>query len=173
MSLCKFVKRLTYNLGLFLPALVYVSGVALAAKPDLTGLGYQQNLGASLPMSLVFHDEQGEALTLRSAVDGRPALLILGYFACPSLCGAIRDDTLSAINRTNLVAGRDYSLLFLSIDAKETSPMAASAKADDLRSYPTVGAAIGWRFLTGRQEDIDAVEQAVGFHARYDAALKQ
>ncbi len=144
-----------------------------AAPPDLSGLGYQQQPGAALPLQRSFHDDSGRAVTLGEAIGKRPTLLILGYYACPSLCGVIRDDALSAISRASLVAGKDYTLVFLSIDPTETPAMAASAKAADLRDYPTGGAEIGWRFLTGEPADVAAVEASTGFHSRYSAELKQ
>ena len=146
---------------------------ASAEAPDLTGLGYQPQIGASLPLDRHFLDERGQPTDLRSVIDGQPTLLILGYYACPSLCGLVRDDTLSAISRTKLVAGRDYRLAFLSIDAAETPKLAADAKNTDLQRYPSPGATTAWAFLTAHQADIEAVETAVGFHARYSAALKQ
>ena len=146
---------------------------ATAARPDVTGLGYQQRIGTLLPLDLRFRDEQGQVVDLRSTLHGQPTLLVLGYYACPSLCGLIRDDTFSAISRAGLTAGRDYRLIFLSIDAAETPSLAAAAKDADLKEHPSPGAATAWTFLTGHQPDIDAVESAVGFHARYSAALQQ
>ena len=130
-------------------------------------------MGAILPLDRHFQNERGQTVDLRSAINGQPTFLILGYYACPSLCGLVRDDTLSAISRASLVAGRDYRLVFLSIDPAETPDLAAKAKTSDLERYPAPGAATAWAFLTGHQPDIDTVENAVGFHARYSVALKQ
>ena len=146
---------------------------AQAAPPDLSGLGYQERLGVEVPLESVFQSSDGIAVTLSDVLSRRPTLLILGYFSCPSLCGVIRDNALSAISRTSLVAGRDYTLVFLSIDHTETPVMAADAKALNLQQYPTPGARQGWQFLTGAQSNISKVEAAVGFHARYSNELKQ
>lgn len=146
---------------------------ALAAAPDLTGLGYRPQLGALLPLERQFRTDTDRVVDLRSAIANKPTLLILGYYACPNLCGLIRDDAISAVSRAGLVAGRDYKLVFLSIDATEIPATAASAKTADLRDYPSDGDTTGWVFLTGRQPDIDAVERSVGFHARYSLALRQ
>ena len=51
--------------------------------------------------------------------------------------------------------------------------MAAGAKLADELEYPPVGDKNAWAFTTARQVDIDAVENAVGFRARYSATLKQ
>jgi protein SCO1/2 len=71
-----------------------------------------------------------------------------------------------------LVAGRDYSLIVLSIDPAETSANAAAAKAGDLQRYPSPGAAQNWHFLTGAANAVQAVADAAGFHARSDPARK-
>ena len=72
-----------------------------------------------------------------------------------------------------MTAGRDYSLVALSIDPSETSADAAAAKADDLQRYPAPGAAQNWHFLTGTADAVQAVADAVGFHDRFDPELKQ
>ena len=72
-----------------------------------------------------------------------------------------------------MTAGRDYSLVALSIDPAETSADAAAAKADDLQRYPAPGAVQNWHFLTGTADAVQAVADAVGFHDRFDPELKQ
>jgi len=72
-----------------------------------------------------------------------------------------------------MTAGRDYSLVALSIDPSETSADATAAKADDLRRYDATGAEQNWHFLTGTADAVQAVAGAVGFHDRFDPELKQ
>ena len=146
---------------------------ARAAPPDVSGIGYEQRLGRSLPLAARFADQSGQAVTLRDIVRDKPVVLALGYFACPALCGLIRDDLFSALSQTGLRAGTDYRLVFLSIDPAETPADAARAMRTDLAAYPTAAAGSGWEFLTGRKQDIEAVEHAVGYHSRYDLSLKQ
>lgn len=85
----------------------------------------------------------------------------------------VRDDALSALSRTTLRPGRDYALAMLTIDPAETPQDAAASRADALRRYPVAGAAAGWHYLTGPASSLLAIEDAAGFHARYDAGLKQ
>ena len=166
------VSRADRSLTAYIQLWVVVLGLlstgwpAFALPPDLTGLGYQLRPGVLLPLDRQFQTETKHLANLRSLINHKPAILILGYYACPSLCGVIRNDALSAISRTRLVAGRDYRLLFLSIDAAETPAMAASAKGTDQQEYPSLDVTEASVFLTARQPDIDAVENAVGFHAR-------
>ena len=80
---------------------------------------------------------------------GKPMILALGYFHCPNLCGVVRADLYNALAQSRMTAGRDYTLVALSIDPAETSADAAAAKASDLARYPLPGAAQDWHFLTG------------------------
>ena len=144
-----------------------------AAPPDLGGIVYEQRLGGALPMTRHFREQDGHDVRLGDLVRDRPTVLALGYFACPSLCGLIRDDLFAALAQSGLRAGADYQLVFLSIDAAETASDAATAMRSDLRDYPSPGEAAGWHFLTGWPDDIAAVEDAVGYRSRYDLSLKQ
>lgn len=146
---------------------------AAAAAPDVSDIVFQQRLGQTLPLDASFVDQVGLPVQLRDLVHDRPTVLALGYYACPALCGLVRDDLLTGLAQTGLVAGRDYTLLFVSIDPAERPTDAARAMADDLRDNPVPGAPAGWAFLTGSEAEIAAVEQAVGYSSRFDAALKQ
>ena len=147
--------------------LLIMPRVALAAsKADLSGIAYEQRLGATIPLHQMFRDESGAAARLIDFVDGKPFVLVLGYFHCPNLCGVVRADLFDALRDSGLTAGRDYSLAALSIDPSETSADAAAAKAWDLRRHPTPGAARDWHFLTGTADATQAISNAVGFHGR-------
>ena len=167
------VKRRAWSGCLAALSLMLGTPAARAAPPDLGGVVYEQRLGATVPMMRHFAAQDGRDVRLGALVRARPTVLALGYFACPSLCGLIRDDLFAALAQSGLRAGADYQLVFLSIDPSETAADATAAMRSDLRDYPTPGAAAGWHFLTGRRDDIEAVEAAVGYRSRYDLSLKQ
>ncbi len=140
------------------------------AAPDIAGIGFHPRPGATLPLDAPFRDEDGRAIRLGDILHGRPAIIALGYYHCPNLCGVVRADLFSALARSGLRAGTDYSVVALSIDPTETVRDAAAAKAGDLARFAMPGAAGAWHFLTGRSE---AVQQAVGYASRWDEQLKQ
>ena len=147
--------------------------IAVRAAPDTEGLGFESRLGAQIPMGTTLRDERGAPVPLSAVADGAPLVLALGYFHCPSLCGVVREDALSALTRAGLRPGTDYRLLVLGIDPAETPADAARAKEGALSRYDEAGAEANWRFLTAPEPAIQAVASAAGFRFRFDPAIKQ
>ena len=152
---------------------VCVLPAAAPALSDLGNFAFDQKLGNQVPLAIFFRDESGETVRLADFIHGMPAILVLGYFHCPNLCGIVRDDLFSALQRTGMVAGRDYTLVAFSIDPRETSEDAREARQQDVARYTAPGAVGAWHFLTGNLSAVEAIEHAVGFRSRFDPALKQ
>jgi protein SCO1/2 len=162
------------RLRLLILLLIAAPRIALGASmPDFSGLAYEQKLGNQIPLQDVFRDEAGRSVRLSDLLGGKPLILALGYFHCPNLCSVVRADLFDALHHSGMTAGRDYSLVALSIDPSETGADANTAKADDLQRYPAPGAVQNWHFLTGTPDAIQRVADAVGFHDRFDPELKQ
>ena len=121
----------------------------------------------NFPSTPCFSDETGRSAPLRDLLGGKPAVLALVYFHCPNLCGIVRTDLFDALAKTGMIAGRDYTLIALSIDPSETVADAKAAKADDLSRYPLPGGEQASHFLTGSADSVRAIADAVGFRDRY------
>jgi protein SCO1/2 len=158
-------------LGALLP--LTLIGTAAASPPDLRDITYTQRLGNTLPLQTSLRNEQGASVRLADLMHGKPLILALGYFQCPNLCGVVRADLFHALGNSELVGGRDYALVNISIDPAETSSDAASAKAEDIAHFPAAGADAGWHFLTGPTAAVQSIADAVGFHDRFDIQLRQ
>lgn len=130
----------------------------------------EQRLGEQVPLDLKFFDETGREVTLRELIDGKPVLLNLVYYECPMLCNLTMDGLVRSVNNVTLDAGKDYTILTVSIDPSETPALAAQAKRSAIKRYSRSGAADGWHFLTGREESIRKLADAVGFEYAYDPA---
>jgi protein SCO1/2 len=61
------------------------------------------------------------------------------------------------------VPGKDFDVVFVSIDPSETPEIAAKEKALYIKRYGHPETANGWHFLTGQQPAIDSLTSAVGF----------
>jgi protein SCO1/2 len=153
---------------LFALLLMMLYGQRAQAATDLSNFAYDQHPGAQLPLTVPLKDAFGHGITLGQVLAHRPAILALGYFHCPNLCGLVRDDLMNALGRLN--APRTYSLVVLSIDPAETPADALSAqRADSARFEP----AADWDYLTGSEQAVRSITDAVGFRSRFDPASKQ
>ncbi len=141
---------------------------AVAPPPDLLArVGFEPRLGAQLPLDLVFRDAHGVTLRLGQALEGRPALLVPGYYYCANLCGVVRAGVAQAVTASGLVPGEQFNLLLFSIDPHESPADAAAAQQSDARAHPF--AHVGrWRYLIGAPAASAALSQALGFRYLFD-----
>lgn len=140
-------------------------------------LGYvaiEQRLNQQVPLQLSFRDEAGKTVLLGNFFKpGKPVILSLVYFNCSLLCSQVLAEMAHTMNRLRFDAGKDFEVVTVSFDPRETAPMAANAKAKYLAMYSRPGAENGWHFLTGDQTSITALADAVGFHYSWDPRTKQ
>jgi len=141
--------------------------------PGLTHVGIEQNLNEQIPPNLTFRDETGKAVQLSDYFGKRPLILNLVYYQCPMLCGEVLSGLVSALRVLKFDVGKDFDVLTISFDPKETPEMAVAKKGEFLKRYGRAGAAEGWHFLTGPQASIDALTKAAGFQYEYDAKTGQ
>jgi protein SCO1/2 len=132
--------------------------------PDiLSKVGIAQRLNEQLPLSLTFTDDAGKQVQLASYFGKKPAILALVYYQCPMLCSEELNGLTSALQMVSFVPGKDFSVIVISIDPTETTDLAAAKKRGYLKRYGHPETAAGWHFMTGTQENIDALTKAVGF----------
>ena len=136
--------------------------------PGLKHVGIEQRLNQQIPPDLVFVDETGQEVHLRDYFGKKPLILNLVYYQCPMLCGEVLSGLESALRVLKFDVGKEFDVLTVSFDPKETPQMAMAKKAEFLKRYGRPGAAEGWHFLTGPQSSIDALTQAAGFQYEYD-----
>ena len=63
----------------------------------------------------------------------------------------------------NFTPGKDFDVLVISIDPSEGTDLAAAKKRSYLKRYGHPETADGWHFMTGTQQNIDALTKTVGF----------
>ena len=144
------------------------------APPGLEGVGIDQRLNEQVPLDLTFKDEQGKTVRLGDYfVAGRPVILNLVYYQCPMLCTEVLNGLTSALKVIRFVPGKEFEVVTVSIDPRETPALAANKKEMYIKKLGNPEAAKGWHFLTGEQSQIAALASAVGWRYRYDAKLDQ
>jgi cytochrome c oxidase subunit II len=139
-----------------------------AAPQVLTEVGIDEQLGGQIPLDLRFRDENGRELTLASLFPGdRPAVLSLNYSDCPMLCTLVLNGLIDGLQELSWTPGREFDVISVSIDPLETPQRARLTKQRYLRDYGRPETAAGWHFLTGTQENIQRLAEAVGFRYKY------
>jgi protein SCO1 len=146
---------------------------AVVLPEALQGIGIEQKLNAQIPLDLKFRDETGRQVRLGNYFGSKPVLIALVYFECPMLCTQILNGVESSLRAVAFTPGREFEVVAVSFDPKDSPEIAAAKKANYMRRYGRPGAEKGWHFLTGGEESIKALTEAVGFHYRWDAATSQ
>jgi protein SCO1/2 len=139
----------------------------------LQEVSISQNLNARIPPELVFRDETGKSVRLGDYWGRKPIVLSLVYFDCPALCTEVLNGELRTMRSISLDLGKDFEAVTVSFEPKDTSALAKAKRDVYAGQYGRPGAAEHWHFLTGEQQSIDALTQAVGFHYAYDSAGRQ
>lgn len=133
-----------------------------------------EHLGEKIDLDLTFKNEAGETVALRSLVaNGKPLLLTMAYYSCPSLCNFHLNGLTDAFKKMKQPLGDEFNFAAVSIEPKETPEMAATKKAAYMEVYDRPEGAKGWHFLTGEQANITALAKQVGFGYRWDEEAKQ
>jgi protein SCO1 len=154
-------------------ALVARGAGAEQRPPVLREIGFDQRLGESVPLDLAFRNEAGETIRLGDYFGKKPVVLSLNYYACPMLCTVTLSGLASALNIISMTAGKEFEVVTVSFDPKETHELAAAKKKTYMERYKRPGAAEGWHFLTGDAAPIAALTRAVGFRYVWDPDTKQ
>jgi protein SCO1/2 len=177
---CSFTDwwRASVPFALFPAACIFLTAASLSfgqyQPPKVTqGVTIQQKLNSPMPLDLLFKDETGRTVPLRTYFGEMPVVLSPVYFKCPSLCPMSLRETVNGLRRLSLQAGRDYEVVVVSFDPADTPATAAQKKAEYAKQFDKPGFDIGWHFLTGSQESISKLTSAIGFQYRWDAASKQ
>jgi protein SCO1/2 len=150
-------------------------GIKNETPAELQGVDIVEHLGGSLPPDAMFRDTEGRPVKLGDFFDGkRPTLFVFAYHTCPMLCSLVLDAAVKSLNDVAWTVGREFDVVSLSIDPKDTPETATKKRAQVVASYPRArGDTQGWHFLVGDETNIRKVTDAVGFEYRYDARQKQ
>ncbi|MCH8275307.1 MAG: SCO family protein [Armatimonadetes bacterium] len=152
-------------LGLLWHHPVYAQSPAVNLSTDV---GLDQRLGEQVPLDVTFRDEAGRTVTLGDYLGDRPVVLGLVYYRCPMLCNQVLNGMLKVLRVVKYDVGKEFDVVLVSIDPRETPDVAAAKKESYVRSYSRPGAEEGWHFLTGDEAAIQRVAQAVGYRYVYD-----
>jgi len=146
------------------------------AEPEpsiLRGVGIDQRLDEQLPLDTPFRDESGREVRLGEYFGEKPVILSLVYYQCPMLCTLVLNGLASALDVLTFDVGKEFDIVTISFDPRDTPQLAAAKKQSYLQRYRRPGAATGWHFLTGSAASIERVATAAGFRYAFDPEQQQ
>jgi protein SCO1 len=151
-----------------LPVAVVAASRPMLSQDLAAQVGFEQMLGARVPPDVSFRDTDGTAVRLGDIAQGKPTLLVPGYYRCLHLCEVVRAGVAQAVVRSGLKAGNDFNVVLFSIDPRDTPQDALSAQRADARAYPAAQVA-RWHYLTGPLAAGATLARAIGFHYQFDS----
>ena len=146
-----------------------VGSSATTVPAPLLNVGFEPPLNGAMPTDLAFRDENGSSVRLGDYFGHGPVVLAFVYYGCPMLCNQVEQGVVGVLRMLSFTPGRDYEVVFISFDFRETPAMAAAKKKQALAFFRRPGTESGWHFLTGPQESIEAVTKAANFRFSFDA----
>jgi protein SCO1 len=149
---------------------------ASAIPAPLREIGFDQHIGELVPLDLPFRDENGTAATLGDFFGRRPVVMVFAYYDCPMLCTQVINGLSSALGVLSLAPHKDFEIVTVSFNPKDTPATASAKKAMYLERYrhpDAPGIKDGWHFLSGDQSSIDRLTKAAGFRYVWDDKTKQ
>ncbi len=158
--------QFTLKVLIFLIGAIFIQSAVSAhveQPKDLIGIGIDEKLGQVVPLDSSFYDEDGNPVTLRQLIHS-PTILAPVYLHCPNVCSLLLQNLAGVLNQLPAEPGKEYGVISISFDDREKPSLAFEKKKTYLKMIHKPFPAEAWRFLTGDQENIRKLTDAVGFH---------
>lgn len=120
-----------------------------------------EHLGDTIPLDLKFVTDKNKSVTLRQLID-KPTILSFVYFDCPGLCSPLLDGVGDVIHKSDMVLGKDYQVITVSFNFRDTPEKAKDKKKRFVERY-SADNTDGWIFLTTDSSTIYEITHATGF----------
>jgi len=156
------------QLGVVLLAAAVWAGALAQGQQLNDAVRVEQNLKKEIPKDAQFTDEYGKKVRIGDYLGTKPLIIAPVFYNCKGVCIMISEGLAKAVRSIKVYQpGRDYTVLSVSIHPKETPSLAAKKKADVMEMVRK-GTENGWHFLTGSQDNILKLTDALGFYYTYD-----
>lgn len=126
-------------------------------------IGIDEKLGQSIPLDLIFGDENGNPVSLKQLIR-QPTILAPVYYHCPDVCSLLLNNLARILGQLSSEPGKEYQVISVSFDELEKPDLALEKKKIYLKMIERPFPEDAWRFLTGEKESIQKLTDAVGFH---------
>jgi protein SCO1/2 len=150
----------------------------VALPPAAQVADLDERLGKAVRSGIALTDMDGRQVRLSDYLgDGKPLVLVLAYYRCPMLCGLVLHGLVGGLGKLSLRLGEDYRALTVSFDPRDTPEAAALKRKSTLSALTWTGngepPADAWPFLVGREHEVRALADDIGFRFAYDSVTDQ
>jgi len=149
-------------LYLFFSFIVLVHPKEIFAS-DNESITITEQLGKNIPLNLEFKNSDGKTVVLKNYFTDKPVVFAFVYYKCPGICTPLMTEIATIINKSSLIPGKDYRVVILSMDEKETHADALEKKQTMFSLLDKKVNTDDWIFLTGSMENINKLADATGF----------
>ena len=155
--------KITTNILIFLFTFSICSSGSDFEFNDDISIGIEEQLGSYIPLDAEFITSVGDTITIGQISD-KPFILDVVYYDCPGVCHPLLTELLWAVDRIEMVPGKDFKVITLSFDQTETPELAAKWKKNYLESMKRDIPLDSWYFLTGDSLNIKKITESIGFN---------
>jgi protein SCO1/2 len=144
--------------------------------PGISEVDVVERLNEPVPRDLRFTDAFQNQVQIGDYLGrDKPVVLSLVYFDCPMLCSLVEKGLVKGLSESGLALGKDYAALTVSMNPRDNPRQAAAAQAGYVGHLANreAATALDWAFLTGREANIHALADALGFKYRWDKSTQQ
>ena len=143
-------------------SLVQICGQT-AITPQETEVGIEERLDEYVPLDIMVINEQNETTNLGALID-KPTIINLVYYRCPGICSPLMEGLADVMGKLDLELGKDYQVLTISFDPRESIELAHRKKNNylNLMTNPEP-AREHWKFFVSDSMNIARLTSAVGF----------
>lgn len=150
-------------------------GLTAETKPrEVEDIGIKEQLGSTIDLSLPVVNERGDTVPLSHYFDrGKPIILSLVYFGCPGLCNFHLNGVFEGLKQVDWTAGKEFEVIALSFDTKETSELSRGKKKTYMDLYERPQSIDGVHFVTAGVETVTKITQQTGFQFKWNAEANE
>ena len=133
-------------------------------EEDLATVGIRLPANAAIPLELRLQGEDGSPKPLRFWLGATPSIWVLADYTCETLCGPVISIASDALGKSGLRPGKDFRLIVVGLDPKDTAADAASMRQARIGGEIAEASYV----LRGDAGAITKLTEALGFKSVYD-----
>jgi protein SCO1/2 len=152
-------------LGLTIIALLSMNLFAQQGPSFLTNqkVGIYEHLDTIVSQDIVLTNiVDSTQVNLNSLID-KPTVFSFIYYNCPGLCSPLLGGLTDVIDKTDLVLGKDYQVITISMNAEDYPALGRKKKANYVKSFTKDIDDSQWIWLTGDSLNIAKASDNLGF----------